>query len=131
MNGNPVILKNLGQPILSIHSPTLSPGSAPFLYSLRIVLTAFTTPGHLGGSFGINGIANLEKVEDKILGLVTEYAGKKRFKPIDIVKEMEKEFASEALTKDDIKGALKDLMDDEKLVYGYAGGSFLTLPENK
>ncbi|MCL4532684.1 MAG: hypothetical protein M1502_00255 [Deltaproteobacteria bacterium] len=72
-----------------------------------------------------------KKVEDKILGLVTEYVGKKRFKPIDIVKEMEKEFASEGLTKDDIKGALKDLMDEEKLVYGYAGGSFLTVPENK
>ena len=72
-----------------------------------------------------------KKVEDKILGLVTEYVGKKRFKPIDIVKEMEKEFTSEGLTKDDIKSALKDLMDEEKLVYGYAGGSFLTLPENK
>jgi hypothetical protein len=45
-----------------------------------------------------------KKVEDKIVGLVKEYAGKKRFKPIDIVKEMEKEFASEGLTKDDIKG---------------------------
>ncbi len=71
------------------------------------------------------------KVEDKIVGLVKEYAGKKRFKPIDIVKEMEKEFASDALTKDDIKKVLKRIMDDEKLVYGYAGGSFLTLPENK
>ncbi|MDA8401704.1 MAG: hypothetical protein M0Z86_02185 [Deltaproteobacteria bacterium] len=72
-----------------------------------------------------------KKVEDKIVGLVKEYAGKKRFKPIDIVKEMEKEFASEGLTKDDIKAALKEIMDDEKLVYGYAGGSFLTLPENQ
>ena len=72
-----------------------------------------------------------KKVEDKIVGLVKEYAGKKRFKPIDIVKEMEKEFASEGLTKDDIKAALKEIMDDEKLVYGYAGGSFLALPENQ
>ena len=72
-----------------------------------------------------------KKVEDKIVGLVKEYAGKKRFKPIDIVKEMEKEFASDGLTKDDIKAALKEIMDEEKLVYGYAGGSFLTLPENK
>ncbi|MHB1660985.1 MAG: hypothetical protein ACYCSQ_02455 [bacterium] len=69
-----------------------------------------------------------KKVEDKIVGLVKEYDGKKRFKPIDIVKEMEKEFASEGLTKDDIKAALKEIMDEEKLVYGYAGGSFLTLP---
>ncbi len=72
-----------------------------------------------------------KKVEDKIVGLVKEYAGKKRFKPIDIVKEMEKEFASEGLTKDDIKAALKEIMDEEKLVYGYAGGSFLALPENQ
>ncbi len=70
-----------------------------------------------------------KKVEDKIIGLVREYAGKKRFKPIDLVKEMERDFAAEGLTKDDIKGVLKDIMDEGKLVYGYAGGSFLTLPD--
>ncbi len=70
-----------------------------------------------------------KKVEDKIIGLVKEYAGKKRFKPIDLVKEMERDFAAEGLTKDDIKGVLKDIMDEGKLVYGYAGGSFLTLPD--
>lgn len=69
------------------------------------------------------------KIEEKIIGLVKEYAGKKRFKPVDIVKEMEKEFAAEGVSKEDIKGALKEIMDDGKLVYGYAGGSFLTLPE--
>lgn len=69
-----------------------------------------------------------KKVEDKIIGLVKEYDGKKRFKPIDIVKEMEKEFGGEGITKGDIKGVLKEIMDEEKLVYGYAGGSFLTLP---
>ena len=70
-----------------------------------------------------------KKVEDKIIGLVKEYAGKKRFKPIDLVKEMERDFAAEGLTKDDIKGVLKDIMDEGKLIYGYAGGSFLTLPD--
>lgn len=69
------------------------------------------------------------KIEEKIIGLVKEYMGKKRFKPVDIVKEMEKEFAAEGVSKEDIKGALKEIMDDGKLVYGYAGGSFLTLPE--
>ncbi|MHB1645090.1 MAG: hypothetical protein EVG15_05525 [Candidatus Acididesulfobacter diazotrophicus] len=72
-----------------------------------------------------------KKLEDKIVGLVKEYDGKKRFKPVDIVKEMEKEFADEGLSKDDIKSVLKEIMNDEKLVYGYAGGSFLTLPDNK
>jgi hypothetical protein len=70
-----------------------------------------------------------KKVENKIIGLVKEYAGKKRFKPIDLVKEMERDFAAEGLTKDDIKGVLKDIMDEGKLIYGYAGGSFLTLPD--
>ncbi len=70
-----------------------------------------------------------KKVENKIIGLVKEYAGKKRFKPIDLVKEMERDFAEEGLTKDDIKGVLKDIMDEGKLIYGYAGGSFLTLPD--
>ncbi|MHB1679187.1 MAG: hypothetical protein ACYCTB_01575 [bacterium] len=70
-----------------------------------------------------------KKLEDKIIGLVKEYVGKKRFKPIDIVKEMEKEFAAEGVSKDDIKSALKEIMNDGKLVYGYAGGSFLTIPD--
>ncbi len=68
------------------------------------------------------------KLKDQIIGLVKEYDGKKRFKPIDIVKEMERDFADVGLSKSDIKGVLKEIMDDGKLIYGYAGGSYLTLP---
>ena len=38
-----------------------------------------------------------KRLEDKIIGTVKEYTGKKRFKPIDIVKEMEKEFSGDGL----------------------------------
>lgn len=68
------------------------------------------------------------KLKDQIIKLVKEYDGKKRFKPIDIVKEMERDFAADGLSKSEIKGTLKEIMDDGKLIYGYAGGSYLTLP---
>lgn len=70
-----------------------------------------------------------KKLEERIVGLVKEYVGKKRFKPVDLVKEMEKEFSADNLSKEEIKKALKEVMDEGRLVYGYAGGSFLTIPE--
>ncbi len=70
-----------------------------------------------------------KRLEDKIIGTVKEYSGKKRFKPIDIVKEMEKDFSVDGLSKAEIKGTLKEIMDEGKLVYGYAGGSYLAIPE--
>ncbi len=69
------------------------------------------------------------KLEEAIVNLIKEYANKKRFKPGDVVKEMESKFSASGVTKDDVKTAIRDLTDSGRLIYGYAGGSFLALPE--
>src|SRR5664279_6109820 len=62
VKGKPVISKNFSQPILSIHSPTLSCFFAPAMYISSIFLTAVVTSGHLGGLFGIYGTTSFENL---------------------------------------------------------------------
>ncbi len=69
------------------------------------------------------------QLEEAIVNLIKEFTNKKRFKPGDIVKEMEMKFSVNGVTKDDVKAAIRDLTDSGRLIYGYAGGSFLSLPE--
>ncbi|MDA8053693.1 MAG: hypothetical protein M0012_06030 [Deltaproteobacteria bacterium] len=69
------------------------------------------------------------KLEEAIVNLIKEYTNKKRFKPGDVVKEMESKFSTSGVTKDDVKAAIRELTDSGRLIYGYAGGSFLALPE--
>lgn len=69
------------------------------------------------------------QLEEAIVNLIKEFTNKKRFKPGDIVKEMEMKFLASGVTKDDVKIAIRDLADSGRLIYGYAGGSFLSLPE--
>lgn len=69
------------------------------------------------------------QLEEAIVNIIKEFTNKKRFKPGDIVKEMEMRFSANGVTKDDVKAAIRELTDSGRLIYGYAGGSFLSLPE--
>ncbi|SDB96258.1 hypothetical protein SAMN05660835_00066 [Desulfurella multipotens] len=72
-----------------------------------------------------------QKIKEFVVNLVKEYHGKKRFKPQDLEKEVEQNFQNENITRKDAKAAIKELTDKGELIYGYAGGSFLTLPEDQ
>ena len=67
----------------------------------------------------------VEQVADSMYALLKEYHGKKRFKPNDLQKEMEKNFGKDACDKKICKEALKLLMEDGRTIYGYAGGSWI------
>ncbi|MCL4542583.1 MAG: hypothetical protein M1458_02400 [Deltaproteobacteria bacterium] len=69
------------------------------------------------------------QLEEAIVNLIREFVNRKRFKPGDVVKEMEVKFSASDVTKDDVKSAIRELTDSGRLIYGYAGGSFLSLPE--
>ncbi len=71
------------------------------------------------------------KIENYIIDLITEYKGKKRFKPLEIEKEVVGVFEEEGITRKDVKNIIKELTTNGKLIYGYAGSSFLALPENQ
>ncbi|MBF0105181.1 MAG: hypothetical protein HQM16_07625 [Deltaproteobacteria bacterium] len=69
----------------------------------------------------------VQAVADAMLALVTEYAGKKKLKPMDLTKAMREKFG-DACEKQVCKDALKTLIESGKCVYTYFGGSFVELP---
>ncbi|HXW69437.1 MAG TPA: hypothetical protein VEJ88_07485 [Dissulfurispiraceae bacterium] len=66
-----------------------------------------------------------EEVMKKIYELVEKSTGKKKLKSSDIQKTIS---AEAGVTRDEVKAALKDLVDDGKLIYTYFGGSFVEIP---
>ena len=50
---------------------------------------------------------------------------KKKLKSSDIQKTVS---AEAGITRDEVKDALKDLVDEGKLIYTYFGGSFVEIP---
>jgi hypothetical protein len=69
-----------------------------------------------------------EQVTEAMLALVTEYAGKKKLKPLDLTKEMMAKFDCD---KKLFKAALKDLIASGRAVYTYFGASYVELPHEE
>ena len=74
---------------------------------------------------------NQEELCNAIVELVTSTHGKKNLKPMDVTKEMINKFGEDNCGKRDVKKALRQLVDGGTLTYKYAGGSYVTLPEDK
>ncbi len=69
-----------------------------------------------------------EKVADAMYEMVSEYQGKKKFKPGDLTKAMVQKFGDEGCDKKMCKAAIRTLMDSGKCVYTYFGGTFIEVP---
>lgn len=70
-------------------------------------------------------MATVEEVAESMYKLVEEWTGKKRFKPGDLIKHVEKELgADKRLAKD----AIRVLTEENRLVYSYFGGTWIELP---
>lgn len=73
----------------------------------------------------------VEQVADAMFALVKEYHGKKRFKANDLQKEMQAKFGKDGCDRKMCKDAIRQLMESERCIYGYAGGSWIALNEAK
>ncbi len=62
-----------------------------------------------------------------IYKMVAAAEGKKQLKAMDITKNVLKEHPD--LNKNDVKFAIKDLIDSGRCVYTYFGGSYVELPK--
>ncbi len=71
----------------------------------------------------------VEKVADAMYAMVKECHGKRRLKPLDLTHAMAEQFGADC-SKAMCKEAIKVLIDDERCVYSYLGGSYIVLPEN-
>ncbi len=66
-----------------------------------------------------------EDIKKAIYELVEKSMGKKLLKPGDVFKKVS---ADNGIDKKEVKNALKELIDEEKLVYSYKGGSYVEIP---
>ncbi len=73
---------------------------------------------------------SIEALAEDIYQLVADSAGKKNLKAGDLTKAMIAKHG-EACTKDDCKQALRVLIDSERCVYSYFGGSYVELPHKE
>jgi hypothetical protein len=68
---------------------------------------------------------SIEELADNMYKLVEEYAGKRKLKSQDLVKEMIEKYG---VSKSEGKQAIQLLIDSGRCVYTYFGGSFVELP---
>lgn len=65
------------------------------------------------------------ELKQKIYSLVEQSMGKKKLKQSEIEKKISEEAG---VTRQDVKAALRELIDEGKLIYTYFGGSFVEIP---
>lgn len=74
------------------------------------------------------GEVAIETLAEEMYQMVAEYAGKKNLKALDLTKAMIAKHGEGACDKDDCKKAIRLLIDSERCVYSYLGGSYIQLP---
>ncbi len=72
--------------------------------------------------------ATIEQIADAMFKMVSDATGKKKLKPMDLTKAMRQMFETDKKT---CKLAIKSLIEEERLVYTYFGGSFVELPHRE
>ena len=72
----------------------------------------------------------IDQIADSMFELVKSTHGKKNLKPMDVTKAMMDEYGEDAVDKKMCKKALRQLIDSGRCTYKYAGGSYVTLPED-
>lgn len=75
--------------------------------------------------------AELEEIKDYIYSLIKDSAGIKRLKPLDLQKFCKEKFPNNTDKNTLVKEAIKQLVEEEKIVYTYYGGTFLELPHKE
>ena len=73
----------------------------------------------------------IESLADDMYQMVAETQGKKNLKAGDLTKAMIAKHGEANCTKDVCKQAIRLLLDSERCVYSYFGGSYITLPHKE
>jgi hypothetical protein len=72
----------------------------------------------------------IDAVADAMYELVKSTKGRKNLKPMDLTKAMLDKFG-DACSKKTCKMAIRQLIDSGRCIYSYAGGSYVTLPDDE
>jgi hypothetical protein len=71
-----------------------------------------------------------EEIADAMYKLVEDAQGVKKLKPMDLTKTMIQMYGEE-VDKKTCKSAIKLLIDSQRCVYTYFGGSFIEVPQKE
>ncbi len=72
-----------------------------------------------------------EEIADAMEKQVAAAQGLKKLKPGDLVKMMIEMFGEDRVDKKACKGAIRILIETERCVYTYFGGSFIEMPHKE
>ncbi len=70
----------------------------------------------------------VEEIADAMFNMVKEAQGLKKLKPMDLIKAMRE---LHGVDKKMCKLAIKEIINSERCVYTYFGGSFIELPHRE
>lgn len=73
----------------------------------------------------------VDEVADAMYKMVEQDMGKKKYKPTDLTKAMIERFGADKCSKGLCKQAIRILIDSERCVYTYFGGSFIEIPHKE
>lgn len=76
-------------------------------------------------------MVSLEELAETMFKLVERDYGQKKYKPMDLIKQVKEYFGEDRVDKKVCKGAIKELVNSGKLVYTYFGGTFLEIPHEE
>jgi mannitol/fructose-specific phosphotransferase system IIA component len=74
---------------------------------------------------------SIEELADAMYEMVKESAGMKKFKSGDLTKAMIERFGQDRCDRASCKKAIRSLIDSERCVYTYFGGSFIEIPHEE
>lgn len=70
----------------------------------------------------------VETLAEEMYQLISECAGKKNLKAGDLTKAMVAKHGEQACSREDCKKAIRLLIDSQRCIYSYLGGSYIQLP---
>ncbi len=74
---------------------------------------------------------NVEEVADAMYKMIKESMGQKKWKATDLTKAVLELFGADKCDKKLAKLAIRELVESEKCVYTYFGGSFIEIPHKE
>lgn len=68
------------------------------------------------------------QIADAMFAMIADAAGKKKYKAGDLQKAMREVFGDQNVDRDDVKLAIRDLIESGRCIYTYYGGSYIEIP---
>jgi len=69
-----------------------------------------------------------DEVADAMFRMISDAAGVRKLKPMDVTKAMVERFGAERCSKETCKEAIRQLVDSGRCIYTYFGGSYIEIP---